>query len=64
MMPRRSVSLAPRTRVEASAVSPLAMMKVRRLSMWPPVWPVDAIKDRGGEKAYKILGGCPVVDLN
>jgi len=28
--PMRRVSLAPKTRVEASALSPLAMMKLRR----------------------------------
>ena len=30
MTPMRSVSLAPRTRVEARAVNPVAMMKLRR----------------------------------
>ena len=33
MTPTRSVSFAPSTRVEASAVSPLAMMKLRRFSI-------------------------------
>src|ERR1700722_16476587 len=35
MTPRRTVSFAPSTRVEASAVSPLAMRKLRRLSIEP-----------------------------
>src|SRR5215472_6994047 len=37
MTPTRIVSLAPKTRVEARAVIPLAMRKERRVNMRPPV---------------------------
>src|SRR4051794_37654593 len=37
MSPSRIFSFAPKTRVAASAVIPVVMMKLRRLIMWPPL---------------------------
>src|SRR5258706_15949905 len=51
--PMRRVSLAPRTRVEARAVSPLAMIKLRRLS-WCGMASILAGRG-GGEKRGKLL---------